>query len=296
MGRIFALLSLGALLIGCTYGPRQYRGEIQHAALIGDGRVAIGYHQSITRPPTGISTFPDGGSPLTLRDVLLLVVVDPDGMTRELLRTPNEGLPGTGSISAAWHEEDPGHLYFTIAGQRSRKPYFFARHFRMNLANGRSATDADISAELARLGRSYPVKDFGGERFLGPDGSRLVGATRGPDKEIWLRDGAGALRMLDRFDQFEDRFGDDIVYIKDDRMLVRDWRTGAVRPVIRWDASRSRQVWRAEGDPILFKLKHPLLKPNEQVWPSADRKSVVVQRDNRAVREIRLDPKIVDRL
>jgi hypothetical protein len=291
-----AALALCALPIGCTYGPPRYQGEIQHAALIGDGRVAIGYHQSITRPPTGISTFPDGGAPLTLRDVLLLATVDPDGRTREIFRTANKALPGTGSISVAWHEQDPGHLYYTIAGQRSRQPYVFSDHFRMNLADGRSAPDADLPTELGRLGRSYPAKDFGGERFLGPDGSRLVGAMHGVDKEIWLRDGAGALRLLDRFDQFEDRFGDELVYIKGELMLVRNWRTGAVRPVIRWNPSRSLQVWRAEGDPILDKLKHSVLKPNDQVWPSADRKGVVVQRGNRAVRELRLDPKIVDRL
>lgn len=76
-----AVIKLVGVLIlgGCTYGPPVYHGEMKDAALLGDGRVAIAYSQVVSRHPTGIAAFLDGGTAQILHNQLLLALVDRDG-------------------------------------------------------------------------------------------------------------------------------------------------------------------------------------------------------------------------
>ena len=63
--------SLGgvALLVACTYGPPRTDVRITNHALAPTGPgAAFAVYAIRYRPPTGISTFPDGGTPLVLAE------------------------------------------------------------------------------------------------------------------------------------------------------------------------------------------------------------------------------------
>ena len=70
-------LGLLLLLSACTYGPEEDDARIEQVLRLGDSTegVAVVWHQ-VFRPPTGISTFPDGGRPKILGQRAMLFRLD----------------------------------------------------------------------------------------------------------------------------------------------------------------------------------------------------------------------------
>lgn len=74
------LMMLAAItLSGCTYGPAVTRGRILGVSRVPESRVmAVLVHRETIRPPTGLSTFPDGGAPKVLHQELQVCRYDAD--------------------------------------------------------------------------------------------------------------------------------------------------------------------------------------------------------------------------
>lgn len=63
LGKARLLGGLGLLTLGCTYGPVEERATIEQIVRLGDSYRAIAViRHDVFRQPTGLSTFPDGGS------------------------------------------------------------------------------------------------------------------------------------------------------------------------------------------------------------------------------------------
>lgn len=165
---------------GCTYETPIYRGEIEAAALLGDGRVAVGYSQKVSRRPTGISAWPDGGRAEVLHDQFLVAIVDRDGRTREIARFENEALPASGAIEINWFEADPGHLYVTHSGQlETELPLRRLNQIRRIDHNGRELARIDLHREL--LAREL---QHAGIRLADSHGTILTAAARDEVREM----------------------------------------------------------------------------------------------------------------
>jgi len=62
--RIVLAASLALFAASCTWDPAQEAARITHVVRLGDSyRAVLVVQQEVVRPPTGISTFPDGGIP-----------------------------------------------------------------------------------------------------------------------------------------------------------------------------------------------------------------------------------------
>ena len=285
------LLAFG--LFGCTYGPPEYRGRLGNVALLNDGRVAITYSQSISRRPTGLSTFPDGGASKILYERMLVALVDRNGSTREIARFENKALAGSGSIWVNWEEADPHHLYVTLGGQvTTRNPLRWRRDtVRMDLA-GRKLATFDLKRELKRQGRDFGAKLFGGEQVVDADGTMLVGATRGDAQEVWRRDPDGRWSMLDEVENSVSVVGPDLVYLRRTEQFARNWRTGEVRRIAYFDPQLRQRVEPDRTDPA---LQPPPIKPRIKTFVSDDGHSVRISRDNVQVAQIWPDLTVLDR-
>jgi hypothetical protein len=66
-----ALLVAHVFMAGCTYGPVQERAEIINGMISTDSSALyVAVRKSSSRQPTGVSKFPDGGSPLVISQEL----------------------------------------------------------------------------------------------------------------------------------------------------------------------------------------------------------------------------------
>lgn len=287
------ILSLAFGLLGCTYGPPEYRGKIENAALLDDGRVAVSYTQLVSRPPTGLSAFPDGGKPKVLHEKMLVALVDRDGSTRELARFDNHALPGGGNIWVSWAAADPGHLYVTLGGQTTtRNPLRWRSDtIRMDLAGHRVAS-FDLRRELKEQGRDFGAKLFGGERVVDAAGTMLVGATGSDAQEVWRRDPDGRWSMLDEVENSVNLVGPDLVYFKGSEQFARNWRNGVVRRIAWFDPQLRQRVEPDRADPA---LRPPIVKPRLQAIVTDDGHLVRINRDNVQEALVRPDLKILDR-
>jgi hypothetical protein len=290
MRRLAPLLTLA--LTCCTYGPPVYHGKIQSIALMEDGGAAISYLQLVSRQPTGLSTFPDGGATKIDYEKLLVARVDRDGRTREIARFDNEALPGLGYIHVVWASSDPDHLYLRFAGQLStRLPIrSLSKSIRMTL-NGRRVAEFDLAGELAQQGREFGAAMFGGDRIMDARGTMLVGATRGQKKEVWRRDPEGSWTLLDWFDLGAEIVGDDLVYFHGTDQLARNWRTGAVRRIAHFNKETGRREEPNRFDPV---LRPRPLTDQIQAFVSDDGHSIEISRNNMRVRVIHPDLGVLD--
>jgi len=292
--RITPIKLLAALMLaGCTYEPPVYRGELQSAALLGDGRVAISYSQSVTRRPTGLAEWPDGGISLVQHDQVLVALVDPNGRTREIARYDNKELPGQGSIQVRWFEADPGHLYVERSGQltTSWPTAWLSDTYRIDL-NGREIARFDLRRELDAHGRDLGAKGFG-THVVDANGTMLVGATRGDIREVWRRDPGGNWTLLDRFDEYAWIIGSDLAYQKGDDGLARNWRTGDVRTVWRFNRSTGRSEVLLPDDPTT--PRNSPYQPTIRAAASGAAKTIGIYRDNTRIAVIEPDFEVLDR-
>lgn len=285
------LLSL-YLLAGCTYGPPAYRGNIESAALLGDGRVAIGYSQLVSRQPTGINAFPDGGRQKILHDQFLVALVDRNGSTREIARYDNPALPGAGSIHVAAYGPDPGHIYVRLGGQLDTDlPLRRARDTHRIDLDGREAAKFDLGSELARQGRELGAKGFGSEQVVDSGGTIVAGATRDGVRELWRRDPGGRWALLDRFEKNASLVGDDLVYLLGDYQLARNWRSGAVRKLVYFNPATQESEVFNRNDPA-----HPTgdYRPTKSASVGSDG-TIEIRSDNHLIASIKPDRSVLDR-
>jgi hypothetical protein len=292
--RMAAIELLAVLMLaGCGYGPPVYQGKIDSAALLGDGRVAIGYSQLVWRPPTGLATFPDGGSAQILHNEALVALVDPDGRTREIARYENDMLLGKGGIRIDWFEADPGHLYVTRSGQlTSSLPLRWLHEIHRIDLDGREIARLDLPGELAAQGRVFGAKGVG-TQVVDARGTMLVGATREGVRELWRRDPDRKWTLLDRFDGSVRIVGDDFVYQLGDHLLARNWLTGDVRKLMHYNPSTKQSEVLIPGDTAL--LPDPVYQPTLRAHVRSSGKRIQIMRDNDPIASIEPDDKVLDR-
>ena len=281
------------VLVGCTYEPPVYKGELDSAALLGDGRVAISYSQRVTRRPTGLAEWPDGGISLVQHDQILVALVDPDGSTREIARYDNKKLKGQSYIQLRWFEADPGHLYVERSGQVTgllpgRR---LSDTYRIDL-NGREIDRFDLRRELDAQDRDLGAKGFG-IHVVDANGTMLVGATRGDIRELWRRDPDGSWNLLDQFDHSATIIGSDLVYQLGDDGLARNWRTGNVRKVWRFNRSTMQSEVLLPGDPAL--PRNSTYQPALKASAGGGDKTIKILRDNTRIAVIEPHFEVLDR-
>jgi hypothetical protein len=278
------LLLIAAFAEAGCYGPVRDQSGISSTAVLGDGRVAIAYHQYRYRPAAGIAAYPDGGISKTVRDRFIVGVVGSDGTFHKLATYANEALPGSGSVSLRWFAADPQHLYATRAGQQttSLPIRYLNQQVRLSLDGG-DEQKFDLAKELQKQGRSFGAEGFGDYVALAPDGTLLVGATAGDKRELWLRSPSGALQRLASFDRF-DRQGANYLFYSNMgppfTTYALDWRTGEAHPVLRYNRENTQQEWRAIDDPAFDELNSTEPPtPSDGVTIGDDRRSIHYMRD-----------------
>ena len=290
---LLLLLITAAAQAGC-YGPVRDQSGISATAVIGDGRVAIAYHQYRYRPATGIAAYPDGGISKTVRDRFIVGLVGPDGAFHKLASYSNDALPGSGSVSLRWFAKDPDHLYATRAGQQttSLPIRYLNQQVRLSFDHG-GEQEFDLAKELQKQGRSYGAEDFGDYVALASDGTLLVGATAGDKKELWLRGPSGTFRRLASFDRF-DRQGEDYLFFSNMgppfTTYALDWRTGNAHPVLRYNRQNTQQEWRATDDPAFRELNSSdPQSPSDGVTIGDDHRSIHYMRDGQELWSAKID-------
>jgi hypothetical protein len=107
------------LLTGCTYGPVQERASVWVTEPRFNTRTfAVALEWERYRNPTGLSQFPDGGSPLSLREEARFFVCDLDSRSVRLLAA----FPKTKEMESGfqgWIEGwDGDAVYVTLTGRR----------------------------------------------------------------------------------------------------------------------------------------------------------------------------------
>jgi len=287
------LLVAAAAQAGC-YGPVRDQSKISSTAVLGDGRVAIAYHEYRYRPAAGIAAYPDGGISKTVRDRFIVGLVTPEGKFRKLATYSNEALPGSGGVSLRWFAQDPQHLYVTRTGQQttSLPLRYFNQQVRVSLDGG-GEQKFDLAKELQKRGRSLGAEGFGDYVAVAPDGTLLVGATAGDKKELWLRSPSGALRRLASFDRF-DRQGANFLFYSDMgppfTTYALDWRTGNAHPVVRYNRQNTQQDWRATDDLAFRELNSAEpQRPSDGVTIGDDRRSIRFIRDGQELWSAKVD-------
>ncbi len=281
------------MLAGCTYGPPIYEGGLDSAELLGDGRVAVGYSQMVTRRPTGLAAWPDGGRSQIRHNQVLVALVNPDGRTREIARYDNEDLAGQGSIQVRWFEADPDHLYVDRSGQLTTD-WPVARlsdTYRIDL-KGREIARFDLRRELDAQDRDFGAKGFG-TQVVNAKGTMLVGATRGEVRELWRRDPDGSWNLLDQFDHSATIIGSDLVYQLGGGGFARNWRTGNVRKVWRFNRSTMRSEVLLPGDPTL--PRNSTYQPTLTASVGGADTTIKILRDNTQIAAIEPDFEVLDR-
>ncbi len=291
--RVAAVKLLAVLMLAsCTYGPPIYTGAITSATLLGDGRVAIGFSQRIVRMPTGLAAFPDGGAARVLHDQFLVALVDRAGGTREIARFDDKALGGR-PTQISWFEADPNHLYVTRRAALPRTSKLPLRRladtYRIDLS-GHEIARFDPARELAAQGRNFGAKGFG-LRVVDAKGTMLVGATRDEVREVWRRDPDGSWTLLDRFDRMDRIVGKDVVYMLGNTQLARNWLTGDMRRVWRFNPATNQSEVLRPGDPAL--LYDADYQPDLRAGLRGQ--DILVLRDNEQVALIKPDLEVLNR-
>lgn len=283
------------VLAGCTYGPPIYKGDLESAALLSDGRVAVGYSQMVTRRPTGLAAWPDGGAAKVQHNQVLVALVNRDGTTREIARYDHDELTGKGSIhiQVRWFEADPGHLYVERSGQLTTSwPIVrLSDTYRIDL-NGQEIARFDLRRELDAQGRDFGAKGFG-TAVVDANGTMLVGATRGDIREVWRRAPDGSWNLLGQFDHSATIIGNDLVYQLGDDGLARNWRTGDVRTVWRFNRSTMQSEVLLPGDPTL--PRNTAYQPKLTASIGGTDNTIKIMRDNTRISVIQPDFEVLDR-
>ena len=247
------ILALAAFAAGGCYGPVRDDSRITSTAIINHDKVAFTYHEYRYRPAVGLAAFPDGGIPKYVRDRFVVGVAGADGHVRVLARFDNPALPGAGSVGLRWYAEDPTNVYVTRYGQQttSLPIRYFYQLLRMDVIRG-TTREVDIRSTLAAQKRELGADGLGDFFPLTADGTLLVGATHGSQKELWLRSPSGGVERLLAFDRFDRRAGDDLIYSVNGPPFATyafNWKTRQQRQILRYNRANTQQEWQARDDP-----------------------------------------------
>lgn len=163
-------LMSAAVVVGCTYGPPAIQSHIANVSRAPNSRtLAVMVMRTTLRSPTGLSTFPDGGSPKILSQEAVVYLCDFDGPSvRELGRYRDDGRQPLGFDAwlLGWTRDA---LFFQTSGcaanwknecwgkQRSR------RQFEMSLGDG-AVRPADRLPGSIEQGANSPLAPIPGEQ------------------------------------------------------------------------------------------------------------------------------------
>lgn len=269
------LVAATLLLTGCTYGPVTNQSGFE-SAVLGDGQsVVVAYHVLRYRPATGLAAFPDGGTPRYLEDRIVIALASiSGGEPRVLQRLETRGLRGSASVGLRAQAADPDHALVIYSQQASTSQPSRSQRWRLSLNDAAVLPYPDLEMALAREGRTFGAAAFGDVRVLDPDGSLLIGAKGPEGEELWTWRPGGTMQKLDGLKQFYGVRGDEVGYWVGHESRVRNWRTGAVRVVARYDPVTLATTTAMPHDPMA----------NAATWngPEATR-SVQVSADHSAV-------------
>src|SRR5262245_34425485 len=116
---MWTLTGAFVFLSGCTYGPVQERARVWTIEeRFNTHTFAVDLDWERYRDPTGVSRFPDGGSPRTLQEDALFYVCDVDShFARLLARIPRtrDMESGFNGWILGWGDDC---LYASVSGQR----------------------------------------------------------------------------------------------------------------------------------------------------------------------------------
>jgi hypothetical protein len=116
---VLGALALVASAPACTYGPIQQQTRIENAdERFNTHTFAVALNSMRFRRPTGLSTFPDGGSPIVLAQAALVYVCDVDSSSaRMLARIPMPRVMESGFTPwiAGWGNDC---VYVKLTGHR----------------------------------------------------------------------------------------------------------------------------------------------------------------------------------
>lgn len=249
------------LFLSACYGDVRDASRVTSTVILPDQQVAIAYHEHRFRPARGITAFPDGGVPKVIRDRFIVALVGPRGVSREILRWDNDALSGTAGAGVRWFPDDPAHLYVLFSAQRttSLPLQYLSEQRRVDLDRGVQQR-FDLEVEVRVLGRSLGVEGFGEFYPLARDGTLLVGAESEGQRELWVRPPSARYRKLASFDRFDGQADEAIVYSLNGPPFTTyavNWKTGARRTLLRYNASNTGHEFAARDDPAFRRLNEP---------------------------------------
>jgi len=259
------LVLTALMLAACTYGPVVDRSRFESAALLPDQRTLVfSYRIQRLRPPTGISTFPDGGAPIYLEDRAVVATVPASGgRPRLLMRAPNPGVPDVARVTLDPYERDPEHVFVRIVEQASTSVSTppMVRYLRLSTRDGSVLPYPDLKAELRARGRSLGADAFGDLQVLDPEGDLLVGAASADGDELWIRRAGGDYRLIDPVTHYYGLREDELYYWSGHEAVVRNWRTLERRVIARYDPALRQTVTLIRDDPTVRALQTPVRQP-----------------------------------
>jgi hypothetical protein len=263
-----ALSLLPALcLMGCFYSAPVDRSAIEAAVLLPGGKIiALAFQNIRYQPAAGIAAFPDGGIPRYLRDREIIATLPVEGgKPRILQRLENKGVHGSASVTFRTSDADPDHVLVIRSFQPSTSQASKAQRWRLRWRDGSVLPYPDLAADLKKNDRILGSPEFGDVRVIGPDGTLLIGARAGSQDELWLRLAGGAYRRLDAFKHFYGVRGDELYYWTGNQAIVRNWRTGAVRLIARYDPVQRLTTRFLQNDPTVRAMEQPVAPSPVQV-------------------------------
>lgn len=206
MNGIMAVSVFSAALLGaCTYGPEEDRSRFDGAVLLSRDRILFSFQITRYRPPTGLSTFPDGGIGTYTDDENVLGVFD----------------RSTGSITIERRESntdwepDQGHFGFPAARAS------LAIIARSGLRSDAYRVVTELVDADTRISRPFPVNDALARRGLfyreiylvSPNGHTLfittdssASAGNGP-RDLWMRYPDDAYRLVGHVVERQNYYG-----------------------------------------------------------------------------------------
>lgn len=257
--RPLALLAAWALG-ACAYGAPVDQSAIDSAVALPDGSVAVTFRQIVYRPAAGLAAYPDGGIPSYLRDSEVVGVLANGRPGRILHALRNPGSAGSLHVTLRRAGVDPDHLMEVQSFQRADGGAA-VRWYRLDWRTGQRVAYPDFAAELASRGRRLGSSEFGDVRVLDRSGALLLGATGDKGDELWLYQPPQAFTRIDGFKHFYGIAGDELYYWTRNEAVLRNWRTGAVRPVARYDPATRVTSRLAMDDPAVRQIERGAPEP-----------------------------------
>ncbi len=118
------------ILPACTYGPPELQVTIaNHAPSREDARFAFAVHYAWMRRPTGLSTFPDGGRWLILREAAAVYLCDTRSLETTRIWQADPPEPMRSGFTPWMSEWEGNRVWVSLRGYRTtmHTPEMFAR-------------------------------------------------------------------------------------------------------------------------------------------------------------------------